>query len=63
MLIPFKTRYEEKGQDGICHKYIVSAVTATDIANNGLGKIQVFSAICNSHYEKHCRYASRLLIQ
>ena len=42
MLIPLKTWNEEKGQDGICHKYVVSAITATNIANDGLSKIQVF---------------------
>ena len=39
MLIPFKTRNEEKRQDGIDHEYVVSAVTTTDIADDGLSEI------------------------
>ena len=53
MLIPFKTRNKEKRQDSIGHEYVVSAITPTDIADDGLSEIQVFSAVCNSHHEKH----------
>ena len=53
LLVPFETRDEEQRQIHIGHEYLIPAICAAVITDDGLIVFEILSSLRYAHYKKH----------